>query len=116
MAARLWLAMGLLFLIGVSVLSLIPVSGTGVNDKLSHVLTYLFLALWFSFLVSERGRLIGLVLGLLFFGALIELLQSLTSYRTAEWADLAANLSGIAIAMPFYLLPLHRLLRQKLAT
>ena len=75
---------------------------------------YLFLTLWFSLLVGKKEQLLQLVTGLLIFGCLIELLQSLTGYRVAEWADLAANLAGIAVGLPFYLLPAHRVLRQRM--
>lgn len=37
--------------------------------------------------------------GLLGYGALIEVLQGMTSYRTAEWNDLLADGVGIAMAI-----------------
>ena len=37
------------------------------------------------------------LLGLLAYGALIEILQSMTPDRSAEWADLFADSLGIAI-------------------
>ena len=105
-AARLWLFVGLLWLLLITVLSLIPISGTGVNDKWSHLLTYLFLAVWFSLLLQQK-QLAWLALGLLIFGIVIEALQSLTSYRSAELGDIAANATGILLGLPLYLLPLH---------
>ena len=110
---KLWLFAGLLWLSAIAVLSLaqLPESGTGVNDKLSHLLAYLFLSSWFSLLTGNRLQLIVLVMLLFAYGLIIEGLQSLTSYRTAELADLFANLSGIALAMPLYLLPWHQRLR-----
>ncbi len=110
---KIWLAAGLLWLLIIAVLSLaeLPESGTGVNDKLSHLLAYLFLTCWFSLLTGNRLQVILLVMLLFAYGLIIEGLQSLTSYRTAELADLVANLSGIALAMPLYLLPWHQRLR-----
>ena len=98
-------------------LSLVPLpeSGTGVNDKLSHVLAYLYVTTWFALLACQRLHLIAVVILLFFYGLLIELLQALTSYRMAELADLVANLSGIALAMPLYRLSWFRRLRDYLS-
>lgn len=89
-----------------------PESGSGFNDKISHLLAYLFLTCWFSLLVGNQRQIIALVILLFAYGLLIEGLQSLTDYRAAELADLAANLSGIALAMPLCLLPWHQRLRR----
>ncbi len=113
---RLWSLLGLVWLLVVALLSLLPMpdSGTGVNDKLSHLLTYFFLTSWFSVLINRQAQLLWLVICMLAYGGLIEAMQSLTSYRTAEWADVAANFAGIALAMPLYLMPLHRKMRVSL--
>ena len=70
-----------------------------------------FLTGWFSLLVGSRQQLAVLVMLLFVYGLLIEGLQSLTVHRSAELADLVANLSGIALATPLYLLPWHLRLR-----
>ena len=61
-------------------------------DKLGHALTFLLLALWFA---GQYRSLWAIAAGLLAYGALIELCQGLTGYRSAEWLDMAANTAGI---------------------
>lgn len=86
------------------VLSLMPASlsvpGTG-WDKSNHALGFAvlaFLAYW-----AWPGHIRLSLLGLLGYGALIEVLQSLTPDRVAEWSDLWANgvglLVGTAVAL-----------------
>jgi VanZ family protein len=107
---RAWYSLGVLFLLVVGLLSLVPVSGTGVSDKLSHLLTYFCLAGWFSLLAANRRSLIWVFAGLFAYGILIELLQGMTSYRTAEWGDLLANGIGAGAGVLLYFTPLKGLL------
>ncbi len=65
-------------------------------DKWLHILSFLFLSLWFSG-QYKRSSYWRLVIGLATFGVLIELCQRMVSYRTAEWMDLVADLFGIGI-------------------
>ena len=77
-------------------LSLAPVSpelpSTG-WDKSNHLLA--FVALSVLCLQAYSPQRAWPFMGLLLFGALIEGLQSLTSYRSAEWADWFADLLGV---------------------
>jgi VanZ family protein len=98
-------------LLGVAVASLVPGPDTGVNDKLTHLVTYFLLAGWFSLLVINRTRLGWTVIGLIAYGMLIELLQGMTSYRYPEWGDVLANGIGILAGVLLYFTPLPRLLR-----
>jgi len=86
------------------VLSLMPASlsvpSTG-WDKSNHALGFAvlaFLAYW-----AWPGHILLSLLGLLGYGALIEVLQSLTPDRMAEWSDLWADgvglLVGTAVAL-----------------
>lgn len=63
-------------------------------DKWAHGLTFVVLAVWFCGLY-ERGSYWRVAIGLLAFGALIEVLQGMLSYRLAEWHDLGADAIGI---------------------
>lgn len=68
------------------------------SDKLGHYLAYLTLGLAVSG-ISSPQRLWQAMLGCFLLGASLELAQAaLTTHRTAEWGDLAANTSGIATA------------------
>ena len=107
---KLYYLLGASMLMAVALLSLIPAPGVGVNDKLSHLLTYFVLAGWFAVLATNRRLLGSSIAGLLLFGMLIELLQALSAYRQAEWADLAANTAGILLGALLYFTPLPRLL------
>lgn len=64
-------------------------------DKANHALGFAVLAVLGLF--AYPARTAGVLLGLLAFGAVTEVLQSLTGYRTAEWLDLLADAAGLAI-------------------
>ncbi|MDB5458223.1 MAG: hypothetical protein JWP92_3808 [Caulobacter sp.] len=67
-------------------------------DKAQHFLVFYVLAGMAS-LALPASRLWRLGLAVLAFGGLIELLQALPIiHRDAEWADLAADAAGIALA------------------
>ena len=68
------------------------------SDKWLHFLTFLFLSLWFAGQYARRSYW-RLIVGLTAFGVLIELGQSMISYRSAEWTDLIADTSGIVIGL-----------------
>lgn len=80
------------------VLSLLPLSlspeipSTG-WDKSNHALAFAVLA----FLGNRAwpGRTVPVLLGLLAYGGLIEVLQSFTPDRLAEWGDLLADGVGL---------------------
>ena len=64
-------------------------------DKSNHALG--FMALAFLSHWAWPGRTAAALAGLLAYGALIEVLQSLTPNRQAEFADLFADAVGLAI-------------------
>lgn len=69
------------------------------SDKLNHAIAYLALAGWFGSLLSQRAWL-WLAAALLVFGGAIELAQDAMPFgRSAEWADMLANLVGIAMGL-----------------
>ncbi|OVZ59719.1 VanZ family protein [Pigmentiphaga sp. NML080357] len=84
--------------LGILVLSLLPpatpMPTTG-WDKTNHLLGFATLAALARF--AYPGPAWPRLPGLLAFGALIEVLQSLTPNRSAEWTDLIADGLGIAI-------------------
>lgn len=64
-------------------------------DKLNHLLVFAIV-----FLLGRQaypGRNAEVMLGLLCYGGLIEVLQSFTPYRSAEWEDLIADSLGLII-------------------
>ncbi|MDA7415497.1 VanZ family protein [Xenophilus arseniciresistens] len=108
---RFWRALFAAALLGVLVLSLMPPSPalpTTGWDKSNHALgfaTLAFLGLC-AFPGGWRTALI-LMIGLLAYGAVIEVLQSFTPARMAEWADLWADGMGLLIGWA-----IHRIVRK----
>ena len=105
--ARSWIVAGGLILSVVLFMALTPwftasVPSVTQIDKWMHGLVFAFLAIWFTGQYA-RTAYAGIATGLAAYGALIEIGQALLPYRTAEWADLAADclgiLAGILIAL-----------------
>lgn len=71
-----------------------PVPSTG-WDKSNHLVGYSVLAL--AGLLAYPVRELRVISGLVAYGGLIELLQSFTGYRFAEWLDLLANAIGVLL-------------------
>ena len=62
-------------------------------DKANHCLAFATLgSLGYK---AFPGRIIPLLIGLLAYGGLIEILQSFTPHRQAEWTDLLADTLGL---------------------
>ena len=97
----LWLATGIVILGIVLTLALIrmpallPFAG---GDKVQHLGAFAFLTVWFAG-VFERHHAVRIAIALLAYGILIELLQSLTTYRAAEVLDVVADACGVALGM-----------------
>lgn len=102
-----WRLAGIIILLAVVVATftptnwLLPILSRGdflLMDKWLHMLTFLFLSLWFTGQYARRSYW-RLAAGLTAFGVLIELGQALISYRTAEWQDLVADVFGTAVGL-----------------
>lgn len=99
--SRLWFCAGIALVAGVVIGSLMPgdyaEKAMVWNDKSTHALTYLFLALWYFGLYprSRHLRILGLLFGL---GVTIEFLQaSMPLGRQGDVADVIANTTGILV-------------------
>ena len=96
----LWRLAFALCLIAVLTLALLPDPDPRLStgwDKGNHLLAFAvlaFLGCW-----ALHGRWLIVAIGLLSYGVLIEVLQSLTGYRYAEWADLLADGLGILVGL-----------------
>ena len=64
-------------------------------DKSNHLLAFSVMA-WLGARAFPQ-RMVLVLLGLLAYGALIEILQSFTPTRSAEWLDLLADALGILV-------------------
>ena len=67
-------------------------------DKWMHGLAFTMLALWFSGQYA-RSSYVRIAIMLLTYGLLIEVVQNFIPYRSAEFADLAADAAGIGIGL-----------------
>lgn len=98
---RIWIAAILVFVAAIAAASLAPQPPEPVatiSDKAWHFLAYLSLALAGSAIATPE-RLWRTMLRCFLLGAALELAQgALTATRSPEWADLAANSAGIAVA------------------
>jgi len=97
---RFWLAGGWLLIVlavAVSVLPGLPTFTVRYSDKVFHAFMYFVLMIWFAglYLPSRYGLI---ALGLASLGVGLEFLQTLFPYRFFDPWDIAANISGIAIA------------------
>jgi len=82
-------------------------------DKLLHCLVYLFLMLWFT-QVYVRGAFWVLALYFISMGICLELLQSLTSYRSMEIVDMIANTAGVVLGWIFAVCGLSEMLQSRI--
>jgi uncharacterized protein YfiM (DUF2279 family) len=67
-------------------------------DKWMHGLAFAMLAIWFTGQYA-RSSYVRIAIMLLAYGLLIEVVQSFVPYRSAEFADLAADAAGIGIGL-----------------
>lgn len=102
--ARFWRIADLVLLFLVFVSALMPaiwiwkdhggLSWLAGADKWLHALTFFVLLIWFSGQYRRRSYW-RVAAGLMTFGILIEICQSLVEYRSADWRDVGANTAGI---------------------
>lgn len=99
---RLWLSgwcIGLALLLWFSLTPLPLMLPVAQGDKLEHVLSYALLAGYAGALFASRDARIGVVLGLIALGIVLEWLQGQTSYRLADPLDALANAIGAVLGM-----------------
>jgi VanZ family protein len=101
---KFWWALAWALVAFVFLLSLIPIPPPPVDlpggfDKYQHLLAYGTLSGFFGQLVSRLGLHIRISLGLMGMGALLEVLQGLTWYRSPDGFDIAANTIGVLLGL-----------------
>lgn len=99
-----------------------PATSLAYADKLVHVLMYTGLSgiFWLEWIMVHRRMKKNVKKGMLYcflmpvlFGGLIELGQEyLTTFRSGDWLDFAANVTGTAIATLFSLFVLSPVIRR----
>lgn len=101
---RLWLLVGWAWVIGIWYLSLSPEPpkvdfGMTFTDKILHAGSYGVLMAWFLQLYQRRNSRITCMIAFIGMGILIEYVQSMTASRQFEVADMAANATGVMLAL-----------------
>ena len=103
--AKIWLTLGWLLIGAVIFLSLWNMPPQPLefeqSDKLTHIIVYLTLMLWFANIYPQRSSQLLLSIGFFVMGVCLELLQGMTQYRTFSYTDILAN--GIGIFLALYL-------------
>ncbi len=80
-------------------LSFLPVKG----DKILHFVAYFTLVFFWALYAfssdfdSKKKVLITVVLGCILYSIFIEMIQGYLSYRSFEWGDIGANITGAVI-------------------
>ena len=111
---RLWIAVGIGFVLLVIYLSLSPDPpdlGMPEGLKFGHALAYGWLMIWFAQIYLATGH--RLVLGTAFcaIGIVLEFLQGMTDYRGFEYSDMLMNAGGVAIGLVLAYTPFQKGLR-----
>ena len=102
--ASLWVLLGVLLVLATTVVCLLPdvrgpLPSVRWMDKVDHLIAYLVLTAWFTALLHRRAWL-GVVVGMLLFGAGIEVAQELMRLgREGSIAALLADAVGIGLGM-----------------
>lgn len=99
-----WLSLGWVLVIGVIVGSLLPGPvieeiTPAINDKVEHFSAYFAMMVWFAG-VYPRTKHLRVAGALLFLGIALDVLQgTVTTTRTFDLLDIAADAVGIAVAL-----------------
>lgn len=99
---RLWISIGILLVMAVTLGSVIslpaPVKDVMLHDKVLHTLAYACLMGWFAQIYRHDLTRLVLVVGLICMGVAIEFIQGTTGHRQFDVLDMVANTSGVVLA------------------
>lgn len=98
----LWRTAGRFLIAAALVIALLPapkvIGSVAFGDKIGHLVAFAALMLWYAQLYVGRDRW-HCALALVGFGILIELLQALVPYRSADGWDLLADVVGVGVGL-----------------
>lgn len=98
-ARHFWLLVGWALVLAVVYESVTPAPleiGVTQGDKISHVLAYGTLMVWFANLYLNAGRRLIFAAGFVAMGVALEFVQRWLGYRLFEVADMLADAAGVA--------------------
>lgn len=95
-----WTSFGFLLIAIVVYASLAPISPSKLlafpeSDKIMHFLAYAGMMFWFGQIYPKGRASLFISSGFIILGALLEVLQGLSGYRTFEYLDMSANALGV---------------------
>ena len=94
----LWLVIAWLLVATVIVLSLVRL-GVQIpgqeGDKFGHIMAYSILMFWFGQIYVRTPTKLLIAVALALMGVTLEIAQGFTAYRSFEYADMAANATGV---------------------
>ncbi len=111
---RLWITIGMGFVLLVIYLSLTPDPpdlGAPEGLKIGHVLAYCWLMLWFAQIQRPTRDRLLLAATLCALGVALEYLQGMTDYRGFEYSDMLINSAGVGLGLALARTPLQNGLR-----
>jgi VanZ family protein len=106
---KLWLGMGLGFVLLVVYLSLTPDplrAPTIDGFKTGHILAYLWLMLWFAQVCTTVPRKLAVAAAFCVMGVALEYVQGTTGYRTFSYTDMWDNALGVAVGFALSFTPM----------
>jgi VanZ family protein len=112
---RLWIIVGIGFVLLVIYLSLTPDPpelGAPEGLKIGHVLAYCWLMIWFAQIQRATRHRLLLAATFCALGVALEYLQGMTDYRGFEYSDMLINSAGVALGLALARTPLQNGLRR----
>lgn len=107
---KLWRALGRALVVAMLVVALVPapaaIGAVPFGDKIGHAAGFAVLVLWYGQIYDRGADRLRCVAGAIAFGALIELLQALVPYRSADLFDLGADALGAVLGLSLLQTPL----------
>ena len=98
---KLWFTLGWLLVGLVIFFSLSPSQQDATlfshSDKFLHIFSYAFIMFYFGCIYLPERTYRRLGVGFILMGFVLELIQGLIGYRTMEYLDMLANLTGVLI-------------------
>ena len=111
---RLWIVLGIGFVLLVIYLSLTPdppALGVPEGMKIGHVLAYGWLMIWFAQIYRSQSRRLPFGAAFCTLGIVLEYLQGMTDCRGFEYWDMLINAAGVALGFALAQTPLQNGLR-----
>lgn len=104
----LWMGVGWLLVAAVCVGSLLPLRNfdAGMSDKWLHFASYFALTVWFCGLYASIGYYSVITAIVIALGAVLDVMQGATTYRTFDLLDVLANAFGAVVGFALVVLVL----------